>query len=168
MSSEEFISLLNGKLQGLTMQIIPSHSFKKLPPTPFATWNVSEDVEEVMTVLDGRELIGTDIEDKANFYEKPALIIKTYSYIRSEAKSEAQKLYRNIKFAWRDEIIRIGYGIIDISNDGWSQEKLDSGQNLHYYTISVTIDYNNEESRLTPQLEEVIIEGDIDLTIPMI
>lgn len=168
MSSEEFISLLNTKLEGQTMQIIPAYSFKELPPTPFATWGVTGDKEEVVTYLDERDLIETNIQDKANFYESPILTLKSYSYNRSEAKSEAQKLYRNISFVWRDEIIRAGYGIIEISNDGESPEKQDSGQHLRCYVISVTIDYNNEVVRLTPQLEEVIISGDVEKTIPMI
>lgn len=168
MSSEEFISFLNAELQGLTMQIIPSHSFEKLPPVPFATWNESEE-EEIMTIIEKvKEVPGGFIESKANFYERPIINFKIYSYNRKEAKTWANTLLRMIKFEHRDGIIRKGYGIIDISNDGWSQEKLDSGQNLHYYTINVTIDYNTVVATVDHVLEEVKIEGDIDLTIPMI
>ena len=168
MSSEEFISLLNGKLEGQTMQIIPAYSFHELPPTPFATWSVTDSNFESYTVLDRRETIGTNVQETAKFYKSPVLTIKTYSYDRTGAQEEAQKLYKNIKFGWREAILTAGYGIIEVTNEGESPEKQANGQYLNCYVIKVTIDFENKETRLTPELKKVILTGDVEKTIDII
>ena len=164
MTIENFIALLNTKLEAETLQIIPSHSAKKLPPSPFATYDILEDSDSDEIMLDGREVTPEDkLIEKVCFRDEVELTFKVHSRNKSQALLERDELYKRIVFKWREEIVRSGFGIVEYSKAGPNHQKIEN-KYLYCYMFVVALDFNNEYEREIDKLTTVEITGDIEET----
>lgn len=164
MTIKDFINIINSKLIDETMQVFPSHMSHKMPPFPFATYDIlGEPISDEINMDTRTETEDGKLIEEVSFRDEVKLTFKVYSEDRYEALEERNSLYRRIVAIWRQDFNRAGFGIVDYGLSGSNHQKIDN-KYLFCNMISITIDYNNTVEKELEKLITVEITGDIEET----
>lgn|GEM_PF-3480306 len=164
MTIDGFIDIINANLTDETLQVIPSNMWKKLPHTPFATYDTLGDPISDEIKIDTRtETEEGKLQEEISFRDEVELTLKVYSTDKEEALEARNSLYRRIVAVWREEINNSGFGLVRYSLKGSNHQKVDNVY-LYCYMLSITIDYNNTVEKEIEKLTTIEITGDIEET----
>lgn len=155
-----FIDLLNilinpSKEESINMQIIPAYNFEKIPPVPFATYDIYDSSSD-FAKEDFKDILENKIIEYTTEREEVMMRFKVYSTSHEEAYNEFKKLLYNILFVWRNKIIKSHVFIINHKEEGQRIEKLEEGY-IYAYSFSLTIALNNTISREVRTLETISV-----------